>query len=148
MQAAAAARGTEELDELTFRRAQRGDERAWRDLVEHYKRPVHGLIWRLLAGRARHHAEDLTQETFVRVLKALPGFDLGGPASLLELINQSFEAMQSSLTQYKIAGYPPNVLVNIPRRACRFYEFYKAPELIRLGQIVARDALDRYEQEL
>lgn len=82
MQAAAAARGTEELDELTFRRAQRGDERAWRDLVEHYKRPVHGLIWRLLAGRARHHAEDLTQETFVRVLKALPGFDLGGPASL------------------------------------------------------------------
>lgn len=74
--------------------------------------------------------------------------DVGGPASLLELINQSFEAMQSSLTQYKIAGYPPNVLVNIPRRACRFYEFYKAPELIRLGQIVARDALDKYEQEL
>ena len=73
--------------------------------------------------------------------------DVGGPASLLELINQSFEVMQSSLTQYKIAGYPPNVLVNIPKRACRFYEFYKAPELIRLGQIVARDALDRYEQE-
>lgn len=73
--------------------------------------------------------------------------DVGGPASLLELINQSFEVMQSSLTQYKIAGYPPNVLVNIPKRACRFYEFYKAPELIKLGQIVARDALDRYERE-
>ncbi|HCJ29389.1 MAG TPA: alpha/beta hydrolase [Pseudomonas sp.] len=73
--------------------------------------------------------------------------DVGGPASLLELINQSFEVMQSSLTQYKIAGYPPNVLVNIPKRACRFYEFYKAPELIKLGQIIARDTLDRYEQE-
>ena len=73
--------------------------------------------------------------------------DVGGPASLLELINQSFEVMQSSLTQYKIAGYPPNVLVNIPKRACRFYEFYKAPELIQLGRIVASDALDRYEQE-
>src|SRR5690606_26271822 len=33
--------------------------------------------------------------------------DVSGPASLLELINQSFEVMQSSLTQYKIAGYPP-----------------------------------------
>ncbi|WP_417777639.1 patatin-like phospholipase family protein [Stutzerimonas xanthomarina] len=73
--------------------------------------------------------------------------DVGGPASLLELINQSFEVMQSSLTQYKIAGYPPNVLVNIPKRACRFYEFYKAPELIKLGQIVASDALDKYERE-
>lgn len=73
--------------------------------------------------------------------------DVGSPASLLELINQSFEVMQSSLTQYKIAGYPPNVLVNIPKRACRFYEFYKAPELIKLGQIVASDALDKYEQE-
>lgn len=73
--------------------------------------------------------------------------DVGGPASLLELINQSFEVMQSSLTQYKIAGYPPNVLVNIPKRACRFYEFYKAPELIKLGQIIASDALDKYESE-
>ena len=73
--------------------------------------------------------------------------DVGGPASLLELINQSFEVMQSSLTQYKIAGYPPNVLVNIPKRACRFYELYKAPELIALGRIVAHDALVRYEEE-
>jgi len=39
------------------------------------------------------------------------------------------------------------VLVNIPKRACRFYEFYKAPELIALGRIVAHDALVRYEEE-
>ena len=73
--------------------------------------------------------------------------DVTGPASLLELINQSFDVMQSSLAQYKIAGYPPNVLVNIPKRACRFYEFYKALELIALGRIVAHDALVRYEEE-
>ncbi len=73
--------------------------------------------------------------------------DVAGPASLLELINQSFDVMQSSLAQYKIAGYPPNVLVDIPKRACRFYEFYKAPELIELGRIVAHDALVRHEQE-
>ncbi|MEX6502806.1 patatin-like phospholipase family protein [Pseudomonas zhanjiangensis] len=72
--------------------------------------------------------------------------DISGPASLLELINQSFEVMQTSLAQYKIAGYPPDILVNVPRRACRFFEFYKAPELIRLGQLIARDALDKYER--
>src|SRR6476659_10564871 len=79
---AAATRKPEGLDELTLRRAQRGDERAWRDLIERYQTPVHALVWRLLAGRSRHRTEDLVQETFVRVLRALPGFDLAGPASL------------------------------------------------------------------
>src|SRR3954470_21393488 len=82
MPATARAHPTDPLDELTLRRAQRGDERAWRDLIARYQKPVHALIWRLLAGRARHRAEDLTQETFVRVLKALPKFDPTGPATL------------------------------------------------------------------
>jgi len=70
-----------------------------------------------------------------------------GPASLLDLINQSFEVMQTSLAQYKIAGYPPDILINVPKRVCRFFEFYKAPELIALGREIARDTLDRYEIE-
>jgi RNA polymerase sigma-70 factor (ECF subfamily) len=82
MPVAVAARTTTAADELTLRRAQRGDERAWRDLVERFQQPVHALIWRLMAGRARHRVEDLVQETFVRVLRALPGFDPEGPASL------------------------------------------------------------------
>lgn len=69
-----------------------------------------------------------------------------GPASLLELVNQSFEVMQSSLAQYKIAGYPPDVLINFPKRVCRFFEFYKAQELILLGRQIASDTLDKYEQ--
>jgi RNA polymerase sigma-70 factor, ECF subfamily len=79
---AAAVRTAEPLDELTVRRAQRGDESAWRALIERFQPPVHALIWRLLVGRARHRVEDLVQETFVRVLRALPGFDLAGSASL------------------------------------------------------------------
>jgi RNA polymerase sigma-70 factor (ECF subfamily) len=79
---AAAARAAEPLDELTLRRAQRGDEQAWRALIERFQHPVHALIWRLLAGRARHRVEDLVQETFVRVLRALPGFDPAGRAAL------------------------------------------------------------------
>lgn len=72
--------------------------------------------------------------------------NIAGPASLLELINQSFEVMQTSLSQYKIAGYPPDVLINVPKRVCRFFEFYKAPELIMLGRQIARDTLDKYER--
>src|SRR5580692_10924487 len=71
-----------ELDEVTLRLAQRGDERAWRTLIACHQDAIHGLIWRLLAGRARHRVEDLAQETFVRVLRALPRFDPHGPATL------------------------------------------------------------------
>ncbi|MGH8433283.1 MAG: patatin-like phospholipase family protein [Pseudomonas sp.] len=71
--------------------------------------------------------------------------ETGGPASLLELVNQSFEVMQTSLAQYKIAGYPPDILINVPRRVCRFFEFYKAPELIQLGRQITSDTLDKYE---
>src|SRR5215475_9107178 len=79
---AAAARTAEPLDELTLRRAQRGDEAAWRALIERYQAAVHAVIWRLLAGRRLHRVEDLVQETFVRVLRALPGFDPAGRATL------------------------------------------------------------------
>src|SRR5262245_57090336 len=82
MLAAAVPRPAEPIDELTLRRAQRGDQRAWRDLIARFQQPVFSLIWRLLAGRARHRVEDLTQETFVRVLRALPRFAPEGPASL------------------------------------------------------------------
>lgn len=72
--------------------------------------------------------------------------DAVGPASLLDLINQSFEVMQTSLAHYKMAGYPPDVVIDVPRRVCRFFEFYKAPELIALGRQIARDRLDAYER--
>ena len=68
------------------------------------------------------------------------------PHSREELVNLSFEAMQASLTQYKIAGYPPDVVFNVPKRLCRFFEFYRAPELIELGRMVASDTLDQFER--
>jgi len=70
------------------------------------------------------------------------------PASMLELIGQSFEVMQNSLAQYKVAGYPPDVLINVPRNICRFFEFHKAPEIIQLGRQIARDSLNVYERSL
>lgn len=69
------------------------------------------------------------------------------PDSLLELINQSLEVVQNSLAQYKIAGYPPDILINVPKRVSRFFDFHKAPELIALGRLIASDVLDRYEHD-
>jgi RNA polymerase sigma-70 factor (ECF subfamily) len=49
--------------------ARKGQETAYRDLVRRYERPVFSLIYRMV--RNRELAEDLTQDTFVKVLNAL-----------------------------------------------------------------------------
>ncbi|MDO3722343.1 patatin-like phospholipase family protein [Marinobacter sp. chi1] len=63
-----------------------------------------------------------------------------------DVMNLTIETMQSALVQYKIAGYPPDLLVNLPKNACRSYDYHKAPELIQLGREKMTAALDRYER--
>lgn len=61
------------MDELTelARRANHGDEHALEELV----RRTQGEVWRLCAHLgSRTDADDLTQDTYLRVVKALPGF--------------------------------------------------------------------------
>ncbi|MFP3978350.1 patatin-like phospholipase family protein [Marinobacter sp. KMM 10035] len=63
-----------------------------------------------------------------------------------DVMNLTIETMQSALVQYKLAGYPPDLLVNVPKNACRTYDFHKAPELIHLGRECMAAALDRFEE--
>lgn len=53
-------------------RCQRGDQDAFREVVERYQGVVFGLIGRTVPDRSA--AEDLAQETFVRVYRGLPYF--------------------------------------------------------------------------
>jgi len=52
--------------------AQDGEEFAFRELVRRYQRPVFSLIYRMV--RDREIAEDLAQETFVKVLNAIDSY--------------------------------------------------------------------------
>jgi RNA polymerase sigma-70 factor (ECF subfamily) len=58
----------------TLRKAQRGDERAFSEIVRTYEQPVFNYVLRLVGDRSL--AEDLTQEVFLRVYQGLPGFSL------------------------------------------------------------------------
>jgi RNA polymerase sigma-70 factor (ECF subfamily) len=61
-------------DPLVLRRAQRGDERAFRIIVATYEGPVFNYVLRMVGDRAL--AEDLTQEIFLRLYQGLGGFSL------------------------------------------------------------------------
>ncbi|MBZ5486377.1 patatin-like phospholipase family protein [Halomonas aquamarina] len=63
--------------------------------------------------------------------------------SRLGMILESFDITQAALAKYKIAGYPPDVLIEIPKTVCSTHEFHRARDLIRLGRHLADEALDR-----
>jgi NTE family protein len=71
----------------------------------------------------------------------VPGVDIAD-VGRLDIVNLAYEVMQATLTSYKLAGYPPDVLVEIPKASARTFEFHRAPELIELGRQRTEAALD------
>lgn len=70
-----------EIDDVTLARAKRGDPAAQTRIIETYQGKVFALLGRML-GRASPDVEDLAQETFLKALRALPGFEPSGAARL------------------------------------------------------------------
>lgn len=64
----------------------------------------------------------------------------------MDILLNSVEVMQASLTEYKIAGYPPDLVVRIPKNLCSFYDFHRAAETIEYGRLATREKLEALEQ--
>lgn len=64
--------------------------------------------------------------------------DIGGR---LDILLNSVEVMQASLAEYKIAGYPPDLVIRIPKDLCSFYDFHRAAEVIEYGRLATREKL-------
>ena len=64
-----------ELSNSTVQSAQQGDQAACQAIVEALHRPVLATIFRFLGTRYRKDVEDLAQEVFLKVFRALPRFD-------------------------------------------------------------------------
>lgn len=62
--------------------------------------------------------------------------------ALSEVLLNSFETMQETLSRYKLAANPPDLLISIPKNICAAHEFYRAAELIEAGAWWARRALE------
>jgi NTE family protein len=56
-------------------------------------------------------------------------------------VTASLDLMQNSIARMKLASYTPDIVIDVPRDACLFYEFYRAEEMIELGRECARAAL-------
>ena len=76
-----ASAGSREIDAETLALCKTGDAAAFTRFVRHYERPVLALLARVMGPRA--DIEDLAQEAFLRAFRALPRFDVEGPATVM-----------------------------------------------------------------
>jgi len=64
-------------DTEILQRCREGDERAYREIIQRYQRRVFSLAFRVV--RRTEDAEDVTQETFVRMFRAIDRYDPARP---------------------------------------------------------------------
>ncbi|NAZ71836.1 patatin-like phospholipase family protein [Vibrio toranzoniae] len=58
-----------------------------------------------------------------------------------DIANQAFDAMQSTIARQKLAAYPADITLEIPRNACGTLEFYRSQEMIDRGYHLAQATL-------
>jgi NTE family protein len=91
-------------------------------------------------------------ERFIDSLQARLGIGQDADAeklslSMVEAALFSLDSMQASIARCMLAAYPPDLLIELPVDTCAAHEFYRAREVIGIGQAAADKALDRFVRE-
>ncbi len=60
-----------------------------------------------------------------------------------DIANQAFDAMQSTIARQKLAAYPADITLEIPRNACGTLQFERSKEMIDRGYQLAKDKLSK-----
>ena len=65
-----------------------------------------------------------------------------GDFDAADLLVKSIDIMQGAIARFKLAAYAPDKTIDIPRKACSFFEFHRAEEMANLGYERARKVLE------
>jgi len=63
---------------------------------------------------------------------------------MMDVIAKSINIVTNALAQAQIANFAPDIVVEIPRNICTFYEFHRAREMIEIGRRHTDEALKRF----
>ena len=103
-------------------------------------RDVVRMVTRRFAGGRSSEPVTAADQAVEEVFGELPA-----GLRMLDVMQLSLEAMQAIVGNYRLAGYPPDVYVIVPKNSARVLDFHRADELIAQGRELAIAALDRYE---
>lgn len=84
---------------------------------------------------------------FIDSLSLIGHGDKEDDKNFFDIISQSIDAMQTTITKLKLATYSPDLLIEVPKDSCTIYEFDRASELIEIGRCEAEEALARMKSD-
>jgi len=64
-----------------------------------------------------------------------------------DILNGSFDLMQSRFTEVLLKEHKPEILISIPKSAGDTFDFFRAEELIEYGRERAKEAIEKFEKK-
>jgi len=119
-----------------------GDTRPTRERLNRLLRSTSALFDRFGTAGEQFEISDIDEEDpaadddLVDASRGIP--KLGSFAVMMRAI----DIAQAALARHQMAAYPPDLLIEVPRTACRSLDFHRAAEVIALGRELATRALD------
>jgi NTE family protein len=91
-------------------------------------------------------AAPLTGNSYrARIGKFIDGLQPARPVKepkhgLIDVAFVAMQAMEDTISRLRLATYSPDIMIQIPRNTCGFFEFWRAQDLIHLGREAAAQA--------
>jgi NTE family protein len=101
-----------------------------------------GRMWRSTTALFDAVQSDESEDKLIDATKEVSVPRLGS----FEVMNRTIDIAQAALARHTLAAYPPDVLIEVPRTACRSLEFHRAAEVINIGRELAAAVLDGMEK--
>ena len=97
-----------------------------------------GRMWRSTTALFDAGPPDESEDKLVDASREVSVPRLGS----FEVMNRTIDIAQAALARHTLAAYPPDVLIEVPRTACRSLEFHRAAEVIDVGRALTAAVLD------
>jgi NTE family protein len=106
-----------------------------------------GRMWRSTTALFDAGPPDESEDELIDAVKV----DASKPVSVprlgnFEVMNRTIDIAQAALARHTLAAYPPDMLIEVPRSACRSLEFHRAAEVINVGRKLTAAVLDGLEK--
>lgn len=98
----------------------------------------------ITADRVDVDNDSLSHEMAAPEVVQAPGFDeLPSELGVFDVMELSLDVLQSVVARYRLASYPPDVMITMPKNIGKTLDFHRGAELIEIGRTYATEALDR-----
>lgn len=101
----------------------------------------------LNSRRAEHLDLEPEQDQGPPVLEAAEGFEeVPAALGMIDVMELSYDALESVVMRYRLASYPPDLMITLPKNVCRTIDFHRGAEMIAVGREYAEQALAEHAE--